>query len=345
MALAAVGRGWLQIVADFGDGQADEFAMFRRLVEQSGRPMTMTLLQRDAFPDEWRQLLARITEANRDGLSMTGQVRGRPTSTLLGFELSRNPFVDCPSWAEVVELGIDERIAVLSEPEFRSRIIAELSRSGASMDSSPNWKRIFRLGDPPQYEPEPELCVADQAERLGVSPAALAYDWMMEDGGRAILYHPTTNYTAGSMAPVFEMLRHDHTLIGLGDGGAHVGIMCDATDMAHAITHWTRDRSRGDRLPIEDIVRRLSSNNAEALGLTDRGRIALGMKADVNVIDYDRLRLRPPVVRYDLPAGGKRLLQQTDGFDLTMVSGVAVWRHGEATGQLPGRLLRSGDFS
>jgi N-acyl-D-aspartate/D-glutamate deacylase len=141
---------------------------------------------------------------------------------------------------------------------------------------------------------------------------------------------------------VLDMLRHPHTLIGLGDGGAHVGIMCDATDMAHALTHWTRDRARGERLEIPDVVRRLSLANAREMGLTDRGAIQVGMRADINVIDYDRLQLQPPEVRYDLPAGGKRILQRSTGFEVTLVAGTPVWRDGEATGALPGRLLRSG---
>ena len=341
-AVGAVGRGWLQVVADFGDQQEQEFGLLRRLVERSGLPLTLTLLQKNSHPDEWRQLLERISAANADGHRITGQVRGRPTSTLLGFELSENPFLGCRSWQELAPLDMDARAVILREPSFRDRLIAEPGGTSAQIKRLRDWAHIFPFGDPPNYEPEPSQCIAAQANRLGVTPEALAYDMMMEADGRTMLYHPMTNYTGGDMAPVLDMLRHPHTVIGLGDGGAHVGIMCDATDMAHALTHWTRDRTRGERLAIPDIVRRLTLANAREMGLTDRGAIAVGMKADINVVDYDRLQLQVPEVRYDLPAGGKRLLQRSVGFDATIVAGVPIWRDGEATGALPGRLLRSG---
>ncbi|MCB1738912.1 MAG: amidohydrolase family protein [Gammaproteobacteria bacterium] len=341
-ALAGVGRGWLQVVADFGDAQDAEFGLLERLARHSGRPLTLTLLQRDSWPEEWRQLLERISRANAEGLAISGQIRGRPTSTLLGFELSENPFLGCPSWQTLASLRFEQRLAVLRDPEFRARLIDEPGGTRAQIRRLRDWERIFVLGDPPQYEPDPEQSIAARASRLGIQPAALAYDLMLERDGRNILYHPMTNYTAGNMDPVYEMLRHPHTLIGLGDGGAHVGIMCDATDMAHTLTHWTRDRARGPRLPLEDMVRRLTAANARAMGLTDRGRIEAGLKADLNIVDYDRLQLRMPHIKYDLPAGGKRLLQDSDGIDSTIVAGVPVWQHGEPTGALPGRLLRSG---
>jgi N-acyl-D-aspartate/D-glutamate deacylase len=341
-AVASVGRGWLQVVGDFGEAQEAEFGLLRRLVERSGRPLTLTLLQRNAFPDEWHQLLDRIDAANAEGHRITGQIRGRPTSTLLGFEVSENPFLGCPSWQELAGLKIDARVKVLRDPALRARLIAEPGGTPEQHQRLREWDRIFPLGDPPQYEPEPEQSIAAEARRRGIEPAALAYDLMLENDGRGLLYHPMTNYTSGSMSAVYEMMRRPNTLIGLGDGGAHVGIMCDATDLTHALTHWTRDRIRGDRLPVEDIVHRLTSANAEAIGLTDRGRIALGLKADINIVDYDRLQLQVPEVLYDLPAGGKRLLQRSVGYDATIISGTPVWRNGEATGALPGRLLRSG---
>lgn len=341
-AVASVGRGWLQVVGDFGEAQEAEFGLLRRLVERSGRPLTLTLLQRNAFPDEWHQLLDRIDAANAEGHRITGQIRGRPTSTLLGFEVSENPFLGCPSWQELAGLKIDARVKILRDPAFRDRLIAEPGGTPEQHQRLREWDRIFPLGDPPQYEPEPEQSIAAEARRRGIEPAALAYDLMLENDGRGLLYHPMTNYTSGSMSAVYEMMRRPNTLIGLGDGGAHVGIMCDATDLTHALTHWTRDRIRGDRLPVEDIVHRLTSANAEAIGLTDRGRIAPGLKADINIVDYDRLQLQVPEVLYDLPAGGKRLLQRSVGYDATIISGTPVWRNGEATGALPGRLLRSG---
>ena len=341
-ALAQVGRGWIQVVGDYGDAIDQEFGLLTRLAKRSQRPLTLTLLQKNSDPDQWRDLLDRIATANSDGLQITGQIRGRPTSTLLGFELSENPFLGCASWQELASLDIDARVAMLRDPNLRARLIAEPGRNSAQLKRLRDWERIFPFGDPPQYEPDPSTSVGAEARRRGIEPAELAYDLLMENDGRGILYHPMTNYAGGDMAPVYEMLGHPNTLIGLGDGGAHVGIMCDATDMVHTLTHWTRDRTRGPRHRIEEVVRRLTSANAEAIGLHDRGRIAASMRADINVVDYEALQLQVPEVRYDLPAGGKRLLQRSKGFDATIVAGVSVWRHGEATGALPGRLLRSG---
>ena len=341
-ALAQVGRGWIQVVGDYGDAIDQEFSLLTRLAKRSQRPLTLTLLQKNSDPDQWRDLLDRIATANSDGLQITGQIRGRPTSTLLGFELSENPFLGCASWQELASLDIDARVAMLRDPNLRARLIAEPGRTSAQIKRLRDWERIFPFGDPPQYEPDPSTSVGAEARRRGIEPAELAYDLLMENDGRGILYHPMTNYSGGDMAPVYEMLGHPNTLIGLGDGGAHVGIMCDATDMVHTLTHWTRDRTRGPRHRIEEVVRRLTSANAEAIGLRDRGRIAASMRADINVVDYEALQLQVPEVRYDLPAGGKRLLQRSKGFDATIVAGVSVWRHGEATGALPGRLLRSG---
>ena len=341
-ALADVGRGWIQTVGDFEDAIDAEFELRRQLAKRSGMPLTMTLLQKEARPDEWRDLLGRIEEANAEGLKITAQVRGRPTSVLLGFELSINPFSACPSWAQVKDLNFDARMAALHDPALRARLVSEPCGDIVRKRRFQQWDRIFPFGDPPQYEPDPETSVGKQAERLGVSPAELAYDLMLEEGGRAILYRPTTNYANGDLGVVHEMLDHPDTLIGLGDGGAHVGVMCDATDMAHTISYWTRDRTRGPKHRLEDMVRRLSSNNAEAIGLTDRGRIEVGLRADINIVDYDAMILPSPQVHYDLPAGGKRLLQQVRGIDATLLAGQPVWRNGEATGALPGRLLRSG---
>jgi N-acyl-D-aspartate/D-glutamate deacylase len=341
-AIADVGRGWIQTVGDFDDAIDAEFDLRRRMAERSGRPLTMTLLQKESRPEQWRDLLDRVAAANADGLKLTAQIRGRPTSVLLGFELSLNPFCACPSWREVQDFDFEARLVKLRETAFRARLVSEPCGNSERQRRFQQWDRIFPFGDPPQYEPDPDISIAAQAKRLGVAPAELAYDLMLENGGRGILYRPTTNYADGDLAVVHEMLSHPNTLIGLGDGGAHVGVMCDATDMAHTISYWTRDRTRGPKHGLEDMVRRLTAANAEAIGLHDRGRIEPGLRADVNIVDYDALQLHSPKVQYDLPAGGKRLVQRSKGFDATIVAGELVWRDGEATGTLPGRLLRSG---
>ena len=199
---------------------------------------------------------------------------------------------------------------------------------------------MFPFGDPPDYEPRPESSIAARAAREGRAPEEVAYDLLLERDGREMLYLPVTNYAAGNLDVVREMIAAPNTLIGLGDGGAHVGIMCDATATSYTLTHWTRDRGRGELFPVAWGIKRLAADNAQAIGLWDRGVLAVGKKADINILDYDRLRLRAPEVVYDLPAGGRRLVQRTDGIDATIVSGAVVYRHGEATGALPGRLIR-----
>ena len=338
-AMRAADTGWLQIVSDFED-QDKEFGLFRRLAEESGRPVTLTLLQSDARPDGWRALLDRIEEANAAGLRITGQVRSRPTSVLLGFELSQNPFSGRPGYKKIAQLPFAERMRHLHDPAFRTALLAEAFEGDGRAQRIQRWDRMFPLGDPPNYEPTPDDSIAAMAARAGCSPDELAYDLLMQRDGRGILYLPVTNYAAGNLDVVREMIAHPDTLIGLGDGGAHVGVMCDATATSYTLTHWTRDRRRGALFPVAWAVKRLTSDNAAEIGLHDRGALRVGMKADLNVIDYDRLMLRPPQIAYDLPAGGKRLVQRTEGIDATVVSGTVVYRDGEATGALPGRLVR-----
>ena len=201
------------------------------------------------------------------------------------------------------------------------------------------WDRMFPFGDPPDYEPKPESSIAARAAREGRTPEEVAYDLLLQRDGREMLYLPVTNFAAGNLDVVREMIAAPNTLIGLGDGGAHVGIMCDATATSYTLTHWTRDRG-GSLFPVAWAIKRLAADNAAAIGLNDRGVLKVGMKADINILDYDNMRLRSPEVVYDLPAGGKRLVQRTDGFDATIVSGAVVYRHGEPTAALPGRLVR-----
>jgi N-acyl-D-aspartate/D-glutamate deacylase len=338
-AMRETGTGWMQIVSDFED-QAGEIGLFRRLAKESSRPVTISLLQQDSRPDGWRELMSQIDEANTQGLRITAQVRSRPTSVLLGFELSQNPFMGRPSYKSIAHLPFPERLAQLRQPEFRARILAEAFEGSRRAKRVERWDRMYPLGDPPDYEPKAENSIAARAAREGRSPEEVAYDLLLERDGKAILYLPVTNYAGGNLDVVREMIAAPNTLIGLGDGGAHVGIMCDATATTYTLTHWTRDRGRGSLFPVSWIIKRLTSDNAAAIGLGDRGLLRVGMKADINVLDYDKLRLRPPEIAYDLPAGGKRLLQRTDGIDATIVSGAVVYRHGEATGALPGRLVR-----
>lgn len=339
LALHEAGAGWMQVISDF-DEPEEEFALLRRVAEAAGRPMSIQLLQREQRPWLWRFLLERIEEANRAGSRIMGQVMGRPIGLMFGFELSQHPFLARPSYQRIADLPFEQRIAILRQPEFRARLLAEETADPMLAHRLNTWERLFPLGDPPDYEPPPEVSVAAAAARRGVPPQDLAYDMMLERGGKAILNRPIINYADGNLDAIREMMEHPHTLMGLGDGGAHVGFICDASCTTHMLTHWTRDRTRGPRLPLPFAVKRLTRDNAVALGLLDRGLIAPGCKADINIIDYDRLQVRAPEVRYDLPAGGKRLVQRADGYVATLVSGEVVHREGEPTGALPGRLVR-----
>ena len=337
-ALHGINAGWLQVISDFND-PAPEFAMLRRLVEQAGRPMAITILQRDARPEEWREITGWIADANRSGLPMLGQVLTRPTGIILGFEISQNPFLGRPSYDAIAELPFEQRIAELRQADRRAKILSEDTSDDGLRRRVARWDRMFPMSDPPNYEPSPEDSIAARAERMGQDPARFAYDLLLENNGRTLLYRPLSNYTYGNLDTVHDMLAHDATIVGLGDGGAHVGILSDASALSTMLTHWTRDR-KGARFSLPWAVKRITRDSAQAIGLHDRGVVAKGYKADLNVIDYDRLQVRAPQVAYDLPAGGRRLIQRADGYEATIVSGVTVSRNGEATGALPGRLVR-----
>ena len=339
-AIGRTGAGWLQVISDF-DEPEEEFAMLRRVAERARRPMSVSVLQRDHKPEEWRLVMQRIGEARAAGTPIFGHVPTRATNVLFGFEISQNPFMDRPSWRDVAGLAFEARIARLREPAFRARILAEQGTSGDSFARRiTRWERIFPLGDPPDYEPAGESSIAAEAARRGVDPAALAYDTMLANDGRALLLRPLTNFAYGNLDTVHDMLAHADTLVGLGDGGAHVSIISDASSLTYMLTHWARDRRSGPKLPLPLVVKRITSDNALAVGLADRGVIKGGAKADINVIDFARLQIRPPRVAYDLPGGGRRLVQHSDGFVATLVNGEPVMRDGRATGSLPGRLVR-----
>ena len=338
-AMGSVGAGWLQVISDFVDLD-EEFAMLRRVVERCRRPLAITILQVDRAPDGWRRILDHIAEANRDGLPIIGQTLTRATGVLLGFEISINPFSGRPSWEAIAHLPLAEKLKTLRQPAFRARLFAEECANASLARRVSSWDRLYPLGTPPNYEPSDEQSVAAIAAREGKTPEDVAYDYLLERDGKAMLYRPVSNYSEGSLDAVGEMLRHPNTLVSLGDGGAHVGMLCDASAFSYMLIHWVRDRAVGERMSLPWAVRRMTRDNALALGLEDRGLLQPGYKADLNVIDYDKLTLHCPEPVYDLPAGGRRLIQRAEGYVATVVSGAPVYRDGEATGALPGRLLR-----
>lgn len=345
-AMGRAARGTFGMLSDFEDEAAD-FRWMRQVAKDSGRPVWFLLTDRSYDPQRWRRLMDGVRAARADNLPLSAQVAGRPVGLTLGLGTSLNPFGLREAFAALAKLPPAEMLAKLRTPEIRRLILSQeasprllevlppLSRQIAT-----RWDRMYPLGDPPDYEPPAESSIAARAAREGRSPEELVYDLLTEGDGRGILYLPVTNYAGGNLDVVREMISAPNTLIGLGDGGAHVGIMCDATATSYTLTHWTRDRGRGALFPVSWAIKRLAADNAAAIGLNDRGLLKAGMKADINILDYDNLRLRRPEIVYDLPAGGKRLVQRTDGFDATIVSGAVVYRNGEATGALPGRLVR-----
>ena len=341
MGLAAAGKGALQFVSDFGDPEA-EFAMLRRIVEASGRPLSFSLVQSPIQPAQWRLLLDRLEEASGAGLPMRAQVCGRPVGVLFGLELTLNPFTHYPSYKAIAALPLAERAAKLADPAFRAQLLSEGNEASAAFaaNMTQNWKVMFLMGETPDYEQTPDRTVLALAVAKGVRPEELALDHLLTNGGRGMLYLPFLNYANGSLDPSFEMLNHPDTVPGLSDGGAHVGMICDGSFPTSNLTLWTRDRTRGPKLPLETMVRMQSHDTAAALGLHDRGVVAPGYRADLNVIDYERLTLGAPSVAYDLPAGGRRLVQRADGYVATIVAGKVTYRDGQPTGALPGRLLR-----
>lgn len=340
MGLAEAGRGVLQFVSDFNDPQK-EAAMLRRLVEVSGRPLSVSLAQSDVAPEGWRLLLGAIETAAAEGLPIRAQVAPRPVGVLLGLDLTLNPFSAHAVYREIADLPLTERVHRLRDPGFRARLLADEPQTDNPFVKSMlrNFGKIFQLSDPVNYEPGPERTLEAIAAARGVSPEEVALDLMLERDGGGMLYLPFLNYAQGTLDPILEMMESPATLPGLSDGGAHVGMICDGSFTTTMLTHWVRDRARGRRLTVETIVNRQARRTAEWIGLWDRGLIAPGYRADLNVIDLTNLKLHLPDVIRDLPAGGRRLMQRASGYTATILKGEITHRDGDPTGAKPGRLI------
>ncbi len=339
-AMGETGKGVFEMISDFTDIDA-EFSILRDMAESSRLPMSISLIQFDQKPDGWRELLDRIEGAANDGLQMKGQVAARPICLLLGLQATMNPFSNHPSYRTIADLSLKDRVAKMRDPEFRAQILSEKPKGNPLLTGIfYSMHKIFPLGDPPDYEPPVEKSVKALAAARGVTPEELVYDMILEDDGKTLLYAPLANYTANNLDVSREMILSPHTAFGLGDGGAHCSVICDASFPTTHLIHWGRDRTRGEKLPLEYLVKRQTHDTAKLVGFLDRGVIAPGMKADINVIDFDNLTLGAPHIVFDLPAGGQRLIQKATGYKFTIVSGEVTFKDGESTGALPGRLLR-----
>ena len=323
-------------------GPKKEVDWMRRLSASIGRPVTFALIQVDAAPDLWRELMDESLRAVDEGADIWPQIAGRATGLLSGHTTTYSLFDPIPAYQELKQtLSRDELLAALATPEVRERILAWEPPSPAIAEQMERaYGRTFLLGDPPDYEPSPDRSLAGMAGAEGKHPLEVAYDAMLANDGQGLLYVPILNYAEGSLEPVREMFLHPRAASGLADGGAHCGVICDASLPTFMLTHWTRDRTRGEMLPLELVVKKQTHDTARLYGMSDRGTIEPGMLADLNVIDFDALAVRRPEVVHDLPGGARRLVQRADGYVATVKHGVVTVEHDELTGERPGRVVR-----
>jgi N-acyl-D-aspartate/D-glutamate deacylase len=300
------------------------------------------MLQVDAEPTLWKDLLDESLAALDEGADIYPQIAGRPFGMLIGHQTEYHPFRERPTYEALIELPFEERIEKLREPETRARILGEKVEYDDPLSAyvMSSFQKLFPLGSPPNYEPTEAESIAGIAARDGLDPEAVLYDRMLDKDGKALLLFPLLNYSDGNCDAIYEMIHHPRAVLGLGDGGAHCGIICDASIQTFMLSHWVRDRTRGPKIPIELAIQRMTSDPAKLYGLEDRGLIRVGYKADINLIDLDTVALELPEMVFDLPAGGRRLVQRAQGYHATLKNGEVTMRNGEATGALPGGLIR-----
>ena len=340
LGLKDAGSGVLQYTTD-RPGDAEEWDMLTGLVRLSGRPLSIAMGQDPKHPDRWKETLSQIEKARAEGLPILGQVAARAIGLLIGLQTTAHPFSTRPSYQAIAHLPLAERARAMRDPALRAKILSEPTTSGTSFLEAINsrYYEMFNFGNPPVYEPKPEESIGARAAASGANPLDIIYDIMIADDGQGFLYFPLANYVEGNLEAVREMLANEATLNALSDGGAHCGNICDVSMPTFLLTHWARDRV-GEKFDIGYMIRRQTHDTARALGLNDRGLLRAGYRADVNVIDFDRLHLKPPEMRYDLPTGAKRLYQEAEGYIATICAGQPIYRNGEATGALPGKVVR-----
>lgn len=350
-------KGVMQIVCDFnlereGDQFDDEFAVVEAFVRAGGRPASISLMQRDMAPDQWLRILNATERLNTDGVDFRVQVAPRAIGVFQGLQCTFHPMMAQPSYIAIKDKPLEERVAIMRDPAFREKCLAEtpvkLAVEGSSVPPIADTmiatielvaNKFFRLGDKPNYEQSAEESLGAEARRDGVTAMEKLYDTLLELDGRQLIYFPIYNYTEFNYDNVHKMLTHPNAMLGLSDGGAHVGTICDASFPTYLLSHWCRDREHG-RVPLARAIQMLTADGADYLGLTDRGRLKVGARADINVIDHEKLMLGPPKMIQDLPAGGQRLIQPVSGYRATLVAGEQVVANDQITDARPGRLVR-----
>jgi len=341
--IGELNSGVLQGISDFYDFES-EFDIFKEMSQSSGRPISITVEQMDQRPDWWHQLLDGIEAAQNEGINMYGQVPPRATGINMGLEVTLNPFTFYPSFYDLSKKSLEEKVATMRDPKFKKKLLSEQPVSIGNPlveEITQSFNKMFRLGDPANYEPDPDSSFEAIAKKQNISPQEVAYDCLLEKEGKALIYHPLFNYLPGNLDFVEKMLNHPYSISGLGDAGAHCGAISDASFPTTLIQHWGRDRTRGKKIPLEKLISMQTLETSRLLGISDRGVLKEGYKADINVIDFDNLTLHEPEVLHDLPAGGRRLVQKASGYEYTIVSGQIAFENGEATGALNGRLIRN----
>jgi N-acyl-D-aspartate/D-glutamate deacylase len=342
-AVGRAGHGVFQIISDHFQGAADREWLVD-LVDRTGITATYPLAQAGFAPDAFRAALAASQEDAAAGRRIIPQVANRPTGMLFGLQSSLHPFFTHPTYRTLADRPLAERVAMLRQAEVRAALLGEepATKNAIARGMMQRWEQIFPLGDPPDYEPPRSASVAAVAEREGRSPQEVALEWLLEQDGRAFLFAPLASYVDHNLDAIHEMITDPTTVLGLSDGGAHCGLICDVSMPTYLLTHWVKGRTRGDRLGLEQAISLQTSRTAAAYGFADRGVLTEGKRADVNLIDLDAMQLRAPEMVHDLPAGGRRLVQRADGYVATLVAGKVTFERGEPTGQRPGRLVRFG---
>ncbi|MBT3700569.1 MAG: amidohydrolase family protein [Alphaproteobacteria bacterium] len=342
-AMRRAGSGVIEVNSDFGPG---EFEKMRAAAELAGRPLSVLLVQVDKAPGLWRETLDAVGDACRDGLEFSAQIGCRPIGVLMSLESTVHPFTTHPAWLALADMTPAARLArICEDSELRRQMVDDLPDDEHTRFIRAALERTFELKAPVDYEPLAQNSVAAQAKSKNLDPVEMALELMCQNEGRGLLLHPFENYNSGDLETVREMLLDENTVCGVADAGAHVGLICDASSPTYLLTHWARDRTRGEQLPLEFLVRKQTMDTARTYGLNDRGIVAPGYKADFNLIDMKSLNLLAPELVYDLPAGGRRFVQKATGYRHTFVSGIEVMRDGEFTGELPGKLLRGSQLT
>lgn len=341
--LGEVGHGVFELATDMTGIDASMEWMVK-LSKETGRPVSFIPVHLTSGPMlDGRELLARIRRLNRDGARLVPQVAARPTSLLMGLRSSMHPFMTHPTYRSLDKLSFEEKLARMRDPQVRARILSEQPGMKGMLE---RFDEYFQLGDPPDYEPPLEMSIGARARREGKTPQELTYDILLERNGAELIYFPLslplTNYAGGNFNFIADVVTDPVTRLSLSDGGAHCGLVCDASAPTYLLSYWVRDRKRGRRLPLEQAIKLQTRDTAEFYGLMDRGLIAPGMKADLNLIDFDNVRAHAPEMVYDLPAGGRRLVQKADGYKQTIVSGEVILEDGRPTGAMPGKVVRGG---